>query len=73
MDQQVMGMGMVQVRVLTCLIMMERNTGSDLVSIICTYQDKFKNSVSLNFKFSYFLSTVSRPFRANKIGVKNIL
>lgn len=73
MDQQAMGMGMVRVRVLTCLIMMERNTGSDLVSVICTYQNRFKNSVSLNFNFSNFLSTVSRPFRANKIGVKNIL
>lgn len=69
MDQQAMGMGMVQVRVLTYLIMMERNTGSDLVSVICTYQDRFKNSVRLNFKFSYFLSTVSGPFQANKIGV----
>jgi len=38
-DQQAMGMGMVQVQVLSCLIMMERNTGSDLVSVICTYQD----------------------------------
>lgn len=62
MDRQVMGMGMVQVRVLTCLIMMERNTGSGLVSIIFTYQDRLKNSVSLNFEFSYFLSTVSGPF-----------
>ena len=62
MDQQAMGMATVQVQVLICLIMMERNTGSDLVSVICTYQDKFKNSVSVNFKFSYFLSTVSRPF-----------
>jgi hypothetical protein len=41
-----MGMGMVQVRVLSCLIMMERNTGSDLVRVICTYGDRLKNSVN---------------------------
>jgi hypothetical protein len=40
---------MVQVQVLSCLIMMERNTGSDLVRVICTYQDRLENSVSLNF------------------------